>query len=154
VKLKQFLGLILALMLIAIFASGFCIRWAECVEPPETEWIRTYGGTAWEVARSVIQVSDGGYILAGQTESFGAGGRDFWLVKTDADGNMEWNKTYGGTGSDLAFSVVDSDGSYALAGRTNSFGAGTADFWLVKVDSSGNHEWNKNIGRAASNETV
>ena len=147
-KLKQFLGLILALMLIAIFASGFCIRWAECVEPPETEWIRTYGGTAWEVARSVIQVSDGGYILAGQTESFGAGGRDFWLVKTDADGNMEWNKTYGGTGSDLAFSVVDSDGSYALAGRTNSFGAGTADFWLVKVDSAGNHEWNKTYGGA------
>jgi len=89
--------------------------------------------------------------LAGHTESFGVGDRDFWLVKTDDDGNMEWNKTYGGTNADMAFSVVETDdGGYALAGRTKSFGAGNADFWLIKADSSGNHEWNKTYGGAGN----
>jgi hypothetical protein len=111
------------------------------------EWNQTYGGTEVDWAWSMVVASDGGYALAGYTSSSGAGGYDFWLVKTDSSGNMEWNQTYGGSGSDQARSLVEtSDGGYALAGSTSSFGAGESDFWLVKTDSSGNMEWNKTYG--------
>ncbi len=71
--------------------------------------------------------------------SFGvAGSYDFWLVKTDANGNAQRNKTYGGTNSDLAHALVHtSDDGYALVGKTESFGAGGGDFWLVKTDENG-----------------
>ena len=98
------------------------------------QWDRTYGGSDYEIAYSVVQSSGGGYALAGYTKSFGAGNADFWLVKTDASGNIEWNKTYGGSGRDIAESVVQTvDGGYALAGWTESFGAGNHDLWLVKM---------------------
>jgi parallel beta-helix repeat protein len=111
------------------------------------QWNKTYGGTLYEKASSAVQTSDGGYAVAGYTNSFGAGSYDFWLVKTDSTGAMQWNKTYGGASTDLPSSVVQtSDGGYALAGYTNSFGAGADDFWLVKTDSSGAMQWNKTYG--------
>ena len=94
-----------------------------------------------------LQTNDEGYALAGYTNSFGAGGKDFWLVKTDSVGNQLWNKTYGGPGDEVAYSVIQTnDEGYALAGYTNSFGAGGKDFWLVKTDSVGNQLWNKTYG--------
>ena len=97
-------------------------------------WNKTYGGAASDYAMSVVLTSDGGYAMAGETDSFGAGNNDFWLVKVDASGNMLWNKTYGGALSDVAWSVVlTSDGGYAMAGETASFGAGGGDFYLVKT---------------------
>jgi hypothetical protein len=104
------------------------------------EWNRTYGGTANDYATSLVATSDGGYAIVGYTDSFGinAGLYDFLLVKTDALGNMEWNKTYAGTGVDGASSLVaTSDGGYAIAGETSSYGAGSDDFWLVKTDENG-----------------
>ena len=114
------------------------------------EWNRTYGEPGhYAVVYSVVETGDGGYALAGCTESFGVGKEDFWLIKTDVGGNMEWNRTYGGANADEAFSFVQtSDGGYALAGVTRSFGAGTGDFWLVKTDSYGNHQWNRTYGGA------
>jgi predicted secreted protein len=113
----------------------------------DMEWNQTYGGTGQDSAESLVVTSDGGYALAGYTGSFGAGAWDFWLVKTDAAGNMEWNQTYGGTTDDGAYSLVKtSDGGYALAGFTGSFGAGGYDFWLVKTDAAGNMEWNQTYG--------
>jgi len=101
-------------------------------------WSQTYGGAGYDAACSVIATSDGGYAIAGNTNSFGAGSDDFWLVKTDALGNTEWNKTYGGTANDMVHSlIVVSDGGYAIAGYTTSFGAGGYDFWLVKTDEFG-----------------
>jgi predicted secreted protein len=115
--------------------------------PPPIEWNQTYGGAGDDRAYSVINTTDGGYALAGYTNSFGAGGYDFWLVKTDSAGNMQWNQTYGGAGDDCARSIVQtSDGGYALAGYTYSFGAGGYDFWLVKTDSAGNMQWNQTYG--------
>jgi hypothetical protein len=112
-------------------------------------WSQTYGGTSDDSASSSIWSSDGGYALAGSTKSFGAGAFDFLLVKTDAYGNMNWNKTYGGSKNDRAYELVEtSDGGFAIAGYTYSFGAGESDFWLVKVDSQGNMEWNKTYGEA------
>jgi hypothetical protein len=111
------------------------------------QWNKTYGGTILDEACALVQTSDGGYALAGRTASFGAGRTDFWLVKTDSTGNMQWNTTYGGTWDDVVFALVrTSDGGYALAGQTNSFGAGSDDFWLVKTDSAGNALWNKTYG--------
>jgi len=101
-------------------------------------WSQTYGGEYGDIAYSLVETSDGGYALAGVTSSFGAGLSDFWLVKTDSSGNMEWNQTYGGTEYEVAYSLVaTSDGGYALAGSTRSFGAGGYDFWLVKTDANG-----------------
>ena len=111
------------------------------------EWNSTYGGADGEECYSLVVTSDGGYAMIGTTTSFGAGGSDFWLVKTDSAGNVEWNQTYGGTWYDEAASlVVTSDGGYALAGITDEFGASSIDFWLVKTDSAGNVEWNQTYG--------
>ncbi len=110
-------------------------------------WAKTYGGTNWDEAFSVQQTSDGGYIVAGYTGSFGAGGGDIFLMKTDANGNLQWAKTFGGTGWDEAFSVQQtSDGGYIVAGRTSSFGAGFYNAFLVKTDANGNIQWAKTYG--------
>ncbi len=114
---------------------------------PDEAWNKTFGGDSTERGWSVQQTSDGGYILVGDTRSYGAGGSDFWLVKTDSNGNKEWDKTFGGTGLEWACSVQQtSDGGYVLAGRTDSYGAGGGDFWLVKTDSNGNKVWDKTFG--------
>ncbi len=111
-------------------------------------WAKTYGGTGWDEAYSVQQTSDGGYIVAGYTNSFGAGGGDIFLMKTDANGNISWAKTYGGTDIDYAFSVQKtSDNGYILAGYTRSFGAGLDDIFLIKMDANGNVQWAKTYGR-------
>jgi predicted secreted protein len=111
------------------------------------QWNQTYGGAVYDYAYSVVQTSDGGYALAGMTDSYGIGGYDFWLVKTDSSGNPQWNQTYGGASYEIAYSMVKtSDGGYALAGFTASFGAGKYDFWLVKIDSTGNQQWNQTYG--------
>ena len=111
------------------------------------EWQQTYGGAGTEVTWAVIQTVDGGFALAGLTASYGAGGEDFWLVKTDAQGGMEWQQTYGGTGFEAAWAMIQTaDGGFALAGRTHSYGAGGSDAWLVKTDANGNMEWQQTYG--------
>jgi uncharacterized delta-60 repeat protein len=111
------------------------------------QWAKTYGGTVGDYASSVQQTSDGGYIVAGYTVSFGAGNTDIFLIKTDANGNVQWAKTYGGTGSDIAWSVQQtSEGGYIVAGYTLSFGAGDYDFFLIKTDANGNLQWAKTYG--------
>jgi hypothetical protein len=110
-------------------------------------WAKTYGGTGWDLARSVQQTSDGGYIVAGSTYSFSAGLNDIFLIKTDANGNISWAKTYGGTNYDNAFSIQQtSDGGYIVAGFTGSFGAGAWDLFLIKTDANGNIQWAKTYG--------
>ena len=111
------------------------------------EWNRTYGGSEDESAFSVVATSDGCYALAGETESFGAGSEDVWLVKTNASGYMEWNRTYGGIYEDIVHSVVEvSGGGYAIAGMTTSFSVAGDDVWLVKTNAYGNVEWNRTYG--------
>jgi len=110
-------------------------------------WAKTYGGIYWDRTFSVQQTSDSGYIVAGYTASFGAGYYDFFLIKTDANGNIIWAKTYGGTLWDQAYSVQQtSDGGYIVAGYTDSFGAGGWDIFLIKIDANGNIIWAKTYG--------
>jgi hypothetical protein len=115
------------------------------------QWTRTIGGPGHEVGNSLIQTSDGGYVIAGFTTSFGAGGEDVYVVKLDAHGNLQWTKTIGGRGNEAGFSLIQtSDGGYAIAGATRSFGAGEADVYVVKLNANGNLQWTKTIGGLAS----
>ncbi|MCK4456273.1 MAG: hypothetical protein KAW39_00880 [Thermoplasmata archaeon] len=108
---------------------------------------KTYGGTEEDYGHSAQPVSDGGYIIVGDTASYGAGNRDAWLIKTDSLGNLEWNKTFGGSELDDGYSVQQtSDWGYIIAGATMTLGGGLSDAWLIKTDSSGNEEWNRTFG--------
>ena len=115
-------------------------------------WNKTYGGSQLDWGWGVQQTYDGGYLIAGETTSFGAGGYDAWLIKTDKNGCEEWNKTYGGRLKDGARSVLITRDSYiVLAGYTDSFGhGGVHDFWLIKTDSSGREVWNRTYGGSRS----
>ncbi len=120
-------------------------------QPPDSLWSRTFGGSNVDIANGIQQTSDGGYILAGYTESFGAVNGDFWLVKTDANGDSLWSRTFGGSLEDRCESVRHtSDGGYILAGRTASFGAGDFDSWLVKTDENGDSLWSRTFGGSSS----
>ncbi len=110
-------------------------------------WSTTIGGAGEDYGFIVEETSDGGLILVGHTDSYGGGGNDAYLVKTDADGVVTWAKTFGNAGDDRGFSVVQThDGGYALAGYTTSYGAGGADVYLVKTNSSGDAQWTKTYG--------
>jgi hypothetical protein len=124
-----------------VFAESFgCPRPYSSHNPMSARsFAKTYGGTGWDSASSVQQTSDGGYIVAGYTYSFGAGWGDIFLIKTDANGNIIWAKTYGGTDYDRASSVQQTSyGGYIVAGETRSFGAGYFDIILIKTDANGN----------------
>ncbi len=110
-------------------------------------WQKTYGGEGDESFLDVRQTPDGGFITVGYTESSGAGKADFWVVKLTASGEIEWQKTYGGKKVEQAWSVaLTSEGGYLVAGGTRSFGAGSADYWLLKLDAMGNVIWAKTYG--------
>jgi hypothetical protein len=112
-------------------------------------WDKTFGGSNWDEAHAVLQTSDGGYIVAGCTESYGAGGWDAWIIKTDADGNNPWDRTYGGFYEEWFNDVWQtSDGGYILAGAKES--AEGQDAWLIKTDSNGNKLWDKIFGGSNS----
>jgi hypothetical protein len=97
-------------------------------------WQKAFGGTGRDYGHSVIQTFDGGFLVAGYTLSFGAGGDDFWLVKTDGSGNLEWHQTFGGSSSDIAYSIASTnDGGFIITGHTLSYGAGVHDIWLIKT---------------------
>ena len=116
-------------------------------------WAKTYGGTGEDIAREAIQTTDGGYIIVGYTNSPGASFFDAYLIKTNANGDTTWTKTYGGMSYDAGTSVKQtSDGGYILLGETFSFGAGSSDYYLIKTDATGNITWTKTYGGAAVDE--
>ncbi|UCH63142.1 MAG: T9SS type A sorting domain-containing protein [Fidelibacterota bacterium] len=116
------------------------------------EWSQTFGGDSPDLAWFVRQTFDGGYVMAGQTKSFGAGGYDIWLVKADSNGTQEWAKTYGGSEYDIGRSVQQTaDSGYVIIGYTGSFGGGM-ELWLIKTDASGNEEWNLIFGGSGNDD--
>ncbi len=119
----------------------------------QTSWWRTYGGSEHDNGSSVSQTTDGGYIIAGTTYSFGAGTPDFgslYLVKTDSSGDTLWTRTYGGPAPDYAASVQQTaDSGYIIAGITESYGAGYWDVYLVKTNAAGDVLWIKTCGGSA-----
>ncbi len=111
----------------------------------DTLWTKTYGGPQLESGESIALASDGGFFLAGYTESFGAGKKDVYVVRTDADGDTIWTRTYGGVEDDFGYAVVaTNDGGFVVVGGSfnnpNSIDV-DGDFMMQKADADGNHVW-------------
>jgi hypothetical protein len=132
----------------------------------ELIWQKSLGGTSAELATSVQQTADGGFITAGisfsndgdVTENHGV--FDYWIVRLDADGELIWQKSLGGTGPDIAFSLQQiSDGGFIISGGSGSYDGdvtgnhGEQDYWIVKLDSDGESIWQKTLG-GTSNEVA
>lgn len=113
----------------------------------DTLWTRTYGGSGYDDGFFVEQTTDGGYIIVGETQSFGAGDGDIYLVKTDSLGNAIWSRAYGGSGRDWGSSVHETAyGGYILTGVTESFGAGYEDVLVIKTQADGGVCWGRHYG--------
>lgn len=111
------------------------------------QWNHIYGGSKEDFGFSIIQTKDGGFAIGGFTYSFGAGHSDFYLIKTFANGTMQWQRTYGDGDYDDAYSIIQTrDWGYALAGQSGGVLADSKDAWLVKTDASGNKQWDKYYG--------
>ena len=111
------------------------------------EWSSDFGGSKTDVGAGVVQASDGGYVIAGYTKSYGAGRRDVYVVKVDVDGDLVWQRTVGGNDDDIAHSIsTTNDGGFIVAGYTESFGSGKADAYLMKIDAGGDVEWTDTFG--------
>ncbi len=140
-------GFALAGNTLSFGAGGIDVYLVKTGASGTMQWNKTYGGAGDEYMINIIRTSDNGYMMSGYTTSFGAGNRDGWLIKTDSNGNMQWNKTYGGARSDMAYGLIQrNDGGYTFVGIAASFSAGDSDVWLVKTDSSGIMQWNKTYG--------
>ena len=116
-------------------------------------WEKYFGGFNNDVGRSVVQLPDSGYVVAGFTNSFGAGGYDAYMIRTDKNGNLIWQKAVGGLDWDFAYDLVLSpDGNIVVCGNTSSFGAGKKDGLILKLDLLGNLIWQKTIGGIENEE--
>ncbi|MGN6566567.1 MAG: T9SS type A sorting domain-containing protein [Flavipsychrobacter sp.] len=131
-------------------------------------WEKTYGGSDNDIAYSIQQTGDGGYIVGGTTYSNNGdvsknqGSSDMWLLKLDNNGNKSWEKTYGGSAADAGYAVqITDDGGYILAGATKSLNGDVtgyhnsgfgSDYWVVKADASGSLVWEKTLGGTLDEE--
>ena len=112
----------------------------------DTLWTKTYGGTNYDYGRSVQQTSDGGFIIAGDTKSFGVGQFDFYLIRTDSNGDTLWTKTYVGTAFDQGYSVNQtSDNGFIIAGATDSSNM-FSYVYLIRTNPKGEILWTKTCG--------
>jgi hypothetical protein len=133
--------------LIVVITMGFLVERSLFAQPPDTLWTRTFGGGNDDYGEFVRQSMDGGYIIAGWSFSYGAGNGDIWLIKTDANGDSLWTRTFGGNANDCGTSVeVTTDGGYIVGGYTRSYGTGSSDIWLIKTDSLGDEQWSRTFG--------
>ncbi len=150
-----------------IFILVICLPHFSVAQAPDIEWQNTIGGDVGDIL-SITQTSDGGFIIGGSSNSGISGDKsescfgnnDYWVLKVDSIGNILWQNTIGGGGIDDLFSLSQtSDGGYVLGGTSNSdisgnktvsAVSGSFDYWLVKLDSAGNIEWQKDIGGSGS----
>ena len=110
-------------------------------------WDNTFGGSDWDEANSIIQTTDGDYLVAGGTASKGVGEFDVWIVKLNSQGNIIWDKTFGGSDDDTANSIIQTtDGGYAIAGYRGKGAGRDDDAWIIKLDEKGNLLWDKTFG--------
>ncbi len=145
-------------------AWGFFDYWIVKIDSlGNKQWDKDFGGTQTEHLYSILQTTDGGYLLGGYSRSGINGNKtqanwglfDYWIVKTDSLGNKEWDKDFGGNNNDDLFALLQtSDGGYLLGGSSLSgisgdksqATVGLMDFWIIKIDSSGNKLWDKAFG--------
>ncbi len=119
------------------------------------QWNQTYGGNGDDKPWRIIKTADNGYAVVGRTNSYGHGANDYWLFKTDSVGNIQWNTTFGGMGEESARGILETpDNGFLLTGWSGSYGAGELDYWLVKTDEAGNHEWNQTYGGTETERAI
>jgi hypothetical protein len=142
-------------------------------EPPlnnqiDIDFIKTFGGSNNESAKSITKTSDGGYAILGYTQSLDGDvinktntSYDYWLLKFDQNHNLQWQKTYGGSGDDRGNEVIQTtDGGYAILGYSQSNDGdvsenfGFSDYWVSKLDASGNILWEKSLGYAGTDTGI
>ena len=143
-----------------IYSDFWVIKFSNSAE---IQWQKTIGGDNLDFARSITRTDDGGYIIGGESMSDSSGNKkensrgssDIWIVKLDSIGNVEWDKTIGGSGSDICTSIRQThDRGYIIGGASNSNISGEKtenchgdfDLWLIKLDNKGNIEWDKTLG--------
>ncbi len=133
--------------------GGYDIYVVKINDSGDTIWTRTYGGLGDDLSFAVIETFDSGYVIAGVTDSYGAGSEDFYIIKINSDGDTIWTRCYDGSDKDLAASIVQTaDSGFAVVGYTFSFGAMNKDIFLVKTDSEGGIKWAKKYGDFIQNE--
>jgi len=136
--MKRILFLI-SLLIISIHVFG--------QTPPDTLWTKTFGGDMPDYAISVQQTLDGGFITLCKTSSFGSGYTDIMIIKTDENGNEQWQQTFGGSETEYAGDIKQTtDGGYIIVGTTESYGSDYNKIWLIKTDEFGNELWNQLYG--------
>jgi len=119
------------------------------------DWNQTYGGENYEFPTSLIETSDNKYLVSGGTQSYGAGSNDIWLLKINQDGTLDWNHTFGGESSESSTSLIEtSDNEYLVSGYTQSYGAGSDDIWLLKINQDGTLDWNHTFGGESSESST
>lgn len=127
--------LILGLIVVVSFSTLYSQRFCE-----------TFGGSGTDYGYDILATADGGFVVAGTTDSYGAGGIDFYIVKFDMFGNSEWNTTVGDFSNELAYGIaVATNGDYIITGETNSLGTG-GEMYVVRLNASGNLLWTRSIG--------
>jgi len=132
-----------------IFLIVFC-----AISPAIAGWERTYGGSHNDYGHCVKQTSDGGFIITGSTFSYGAGHFDVYLIKTDSSGDTAWTRTYGGSGQDHGYCVIQTtDGGYIITGHTDSYGSGMRDIYVIKTDYNGEVIWTRTYGGSENDES-
>ncbi len=156
--MKNLLNLIFILVSLTVFSQ---------TQNPNLEWEQTYGGSDNDSLFTTIPTSDGGYLLGGMTrsndgdiQSGNHGGLDFWVVKINSSGTIEWEQTYGGSDNDYLYTTIPtSDGGYLLGGMTRSNDGdiqsgnqGGYDYWIVKINSTGTIEWEQTYGGSSGEE--
>lgn len=110
------------------------------------EWSKSYGGEMNEEGFSVTQTFDKGYAFLGFTDSYGAGGYDVYLVKTDSMGNFQWQRTYGGSDWDFGYSIQQlPDSGFVMCGLTYSYGSGNGNVYVIRTDKNGIALWQKPV---------
>lgn len=130
--------------------------WVFRLDPSgEVLWDQTFGGARRDRIDAVSALPDGGFVVSGDTESAGDGPFDGWVIRLDADGDVLWERTYGGAGRDEARFIESlSDGGFAVAGLTTSRGAGDEDAWILRLDPAGEVVWEATVGGAAPDRAL
>jgi len=114
----------------------------------DTIWTKQYGGIDSDEGKAAIELAGGEFIIVGTTQSFGAGGSDVYLIKTNSVGDTIWTKTYGGSNDDIGISVINTGSGFAIGGHTNSFSSGDLDFYLISTNYDGDTSWTRVYGGA------
>src|SRR6185295_3208667 len=120
-----------------------------------TVWIKNFGGPGGQDGWRITQAPDGGYVVAGNNIENVNGPIDIFIFKTDANGNLQWSRSYGGPGEEHAYGLCRAtDGGYIVCGSTTSFGSGDEDAYILKIDESGNQQWSRNYGGPFQDEAL